>query len=100
MRYDGTRATVRATTAKGGVVEVVDHSGGDRRHSQIPLASSGHGGGDGALMHDFLAAAAAGHAGRSDAAEALESHLLAFLAEEARIGGGIIDVTARRQAVT
>jgi len=99
MRYDGTRATLRATTSGGGSIEVADHLHRRRRRIDMPTADSGHGGGDGRLMDEFLTAVAQGTPSATEATGALESHMLAFLAEEARLSGRVIDVRARREAV-
>ena len=52
--------------------------------------AGGHAGGDFGVMSAFVAAVATGDRSRirSSAREALESHLMAFAAEESRLGGG------------
>lgn len=57
-------------------------------------ASSGHAGGDDALMDAFVAAVAAQDQGlvSSDAASSLASHLAVFAAEESRLTGRVVDV--------
>ncbi|MCR4694478.1 MAG: Gfo/Idh/MocA family oxidoreductase [Pseudobutyrivibrio sp.] len=62
--------------------------------------SGGHGGGDALLMEDFLARlTTAGQEARSSAAESLESHLMAFAAEESRTTGQTIDMAKYRQHI-
>ena len=58
MRYDGTRATLRARFGDRSEITVHDHATG--KSEQIPLdrRTSGHGGGDDGIMRDFLAVAA------------------------------------------
>jgi hypothetical protein len=51
-------------------------------------------------MDAFITSVSGRVPGATDAAGAFESHLLAFLAEEARISGEVIDVTARRAGVS
>ncbi len=87
MRYDGTLGTLQARLGGNGGNKITlrDHHSG--RSEQIPVqdAASGHGGGDFGIVASFLRAAR----GEPDkdlptARESLESHLLAFAAEEAR----------------
>jgi predicted dehydrogenase len=84
MRYDGTRATLRARFGTPSEITVHDHLTGEVE--QIPLgeAQSGHGGGDHGLIADFLAAVRGEIPPLTSARASLESHLLAFAAEEAR----------------
>jgi predicted dehydrogenase len=64
----------------------------------------GHGGGDWALLDAFTGALRsevdAAQAGLSGPAEALESHLLAFAAEESRRSGASVSLAAYREAPT
>jgi predicted dehydrogenase len=87
MRYDGTKATLYGRfSVRGHAIKVVDHLAGTIE--TIPVAardSSAHGGGDFGVVRSFLNAVQ----GRPDphlttAEESLESHILAFAAEEAR----------------
>jgi predicted dehydrogenase len=56
--------------------------------------ATGHGGGDAALMREFVAAVAAGDPSRirSGPSDSLESHLIVFAAEEARRSGRVVDL--------
>ena len=65
---------------------------------EIPIGTGvgGHGGGDGGIMEAFLATVGNRRTPATPASESLESHFLAFLAEEARKTGIVIDVAARR----
>ncbi|HJR91400.1 MAG TPA: Gfo/Idh/MocA family oxidoreductase [Acidimicrobiia bacterium] len=100
MRYDGTRATLRAKTSGGGRIEVASHDGAASAVVDMAREVGGHGGGDSGLMDAFITSVSGRVPGATDAAGAFESHLLAFLAEEARISGEVIDVTARRAGVS
>lgn len=97
MRYDGTHATLRAIFGDHSEITLQRH--GSRHVEHIPLdhAASGHGGGDHGLMADFLAALRGEKAPLTTARTSLESHLLAFAAEEARITHAVIDMPAFRQ---
>lgn len=92
MRYDGTRATVRARTGSGGAITVTDHRGGATRAIPIDHADEGHLGGDSELMRGFIASVRVGSPGATDAASAVQSHVLAFLAERARLEGTVIEI--------
>jgi predicted dehydrogenase len=97
MRYDGTRATLRGVFGREESIVIIDHIDAKEEHVPIPRASSGHGGGDDGIIEAFLESVEFGVAPATSAAESLESHLLAFLAEEARLNGTVIDVASRRR---
>lgn len=98
MRYDGTRATLRARFRDDGAeITVCDHRSG--AEEQIPVSPprwGGHGGGDGALMHAFVEAVRDGRHALTGARASLESHLLAFAAEESRVSGAMVEMDAYR----
>lgn len=103
MRYDGTRATLRARFGNHSEITVHDHATG--RVEQIPVAQkvSGHGGGDHNLMADFLAALRGEMPPMTTARVSLESHLLAFAAEEARNNYSVVhmeEFRARAEGLT
>ena len=99
MRYDGTRATLRAAFGKRKVIEVTDHVSGRTEHVPVPQAPGGHGGGDTTQLDAFVAAVRGEAPSPTSARESLESHLLAFTAEEARLTGEPVDVTNVRATV-
>ena len=95
MRWDGTEATLYGKfAASGDEIRVHHHLSGEVE--QIPVIardSSGHGGGDFGIVRSFVNALN----GRPDdsvttARESLESHLLAFAAEEARLNQTVVDM--------
>lgn len=92
MRYDGTRATLRARFGHHSEITIHDHATG--AVEQVPVAQkvAGHGGGDHGLMADFLAAIRGEIPPLTSARASLESHLLAFAAEEARLQHSVIDM--------
>ncbi|MBN1260728.1 MAG: Gfo/Idh/MocA family oxidoreductase [Anaerolineae bacterium] len=103
MRYDGTRATLRGCAyTYEQRIEIHDHltgkvdvitPGAGRRNA------SGHGGGDAGIMQAFVRAVRDRGQALTSARESLESHLMAFAAEQARCAGQVIDMHAyRRQA--
>jgi predicted dehydrogenase len=101
MRYDGTRATLigryHPTEQE---IEIHDHlSGGVEtiRPSQRASDATGHGGGDAGLMAAFVRAVRDPQAVVTSARDALESHLMALAAEEARLTGRVVDMARYRQ---
>jgi len=104
MRYDGTRATLLGyfylTESE---IQIHDHLTGKVetiRPELGPLGATGHGGGDEGVMRAFVRALREGRVEPLTSARAsLESHLLAFAAEKARVEGTIVDMDAYRQQV-
>lgn len=95
-RIEGTRGRLTGMLGNGGAwLRVEQHRpAAARRYDTSPPAGEGHGGGDMQLMADFTASARrAGNPPEVLAAaeEALQSHLLAFAAEEARLEKKVID---------
>jgi predicted dehydrogenase len=92
MRYDGTRATLRAKFAygMGDVIEIHDHLTG-RVERIVPRGvAGGHGGGDAGVMTAFVRAVREPSYALTTARESLESHLMAFAAEESRVDGTVV----------
>jgi predicted dehydrogenase len=104
MRYDGTRATLRASAVHGQEPEITLY---DHRHEtveRIPIPrlddEYGHGGGDAGVMRAFIAAIQnPGGPVLTGVRASLESHLLAFAAEESRASGAAVDMAAYRARV-
>ena len=98
MRYDGTRATLRGRFAYGmqDEIEIHDHRSGRVERIRPRAAPGGHGGGDEGVMKAFIAAVRDRSGSSTSAREALESHLLAFAAEKARVSGHAVDLSAYR----
>ena len=100
MRYDGTLASLRGHTGKG---ELTLHEFRTLQERAIPIvqAVGGHGGGDAGLMNAFIDALnGQGTALRTSARDSLESHLMAFAAEESRLAEGqVIDMAAYRTRI-
>ena len=101
MRYDGTRATLRGRFAYGcgDSLEIHDHLTGSMERIDPLAAYSGHGGGDFGVMAAFVQAlrrqpepVSSWPAQLTTARESLESHLMAFAAEEARVEGSIVSM--------
>jgi len=100
MRYDGTGATLRGKSTYGldDVIEIHDHVTGavKRIHCGTSHARvTGHGGGDEGFMRAFVRAVRAAHEGTPQPRQALESHLMAFAADEARLNGRVVTLLPR-----
>ena len=98
LRIDGTRATLRGRFASvGSALEILYHTSGAVERIDVGPDLGGHGGGDDQLTGDFVAFLAGDRPEPpAPAVDALEGHRLAFLAEEARLSGSVIDVARRR----
>lgn len=103
LRFDGSRATLQGKFAVRGISELTiqDHLTGQVEYIDVNQEDdSGHGGGDSGVINSFINALN----GQPDehvtsARQSLESHLLAFAAEEARLTNRTIDMAAFREAV-
>jgi hypothetical protein len=102
MRWDGTKATLYGKfSALGNEITIHHHLSG--KIEKVPVYardSSGHGGGDFGIVRSFVNAVQ----GKPDdsvttARESLESHLLAFAAEEARLNHSMIYMPDYRKRV-
>jgi predicted dehydrogenase len=95
LRWDGTRATLFGDFSDGRphTLRIVDHGSTSEEIIHPTTGASGHGGGDFGLMRDFVKALR-GEATRhqTTARVSLESHLLAFAAEESRRHGSIVSM--------
>jgi predicted dehydrogenase len=90
VRIDGLKATLLANQARN-EIQVVEHRTGDVETINPDLGTGGHGGGDEGVIRAFLDGV------RQDTREvltsgweSLESHLIAFAAEEARVTGSVV----------
>ena len=93
-RIQGSRAELMAGFGYGGSwIEVNQHRDDQRqRYDTSPIADSGHGGGDENLMAKFIASLRGQDDAKasSTARQSLESHLMAFAAEDARLGAQVM----------
>ncbi len=102
MRWDGTKATLYGKfSERGDEIRIHHHLTGEIE--EVPVIArdaSGHGGGDYGIMRSFLNTLK----GKPDdsvsgARESLESHLLAFAAEESRKNKTVVNMSEFRQRV-
>lgn len=97
MRYDGTRATLRGKFGhEGGIIEIHDHLKQSCEMVDLASGPSGHGGGDFGIMRSFVRAVRGEQQPLTTGRESLESHLMAFAAEESRLNGTVVDMAEYR----
>ena len=101
MRYDGTKATLHGKFAYTTYeLTIADHLTGQVEKVEVDMGdASGHGGGDTGIMRSFINSLN----GQPDehvtsGRQSLESHLLAFAAEEARLQNRTVNMAAFREA--
>ena len=99
LRYDGTRATMRGRFFKAGRSEITihDHVTGALERVEPEVGDDLHGGGDTGLMRAFVRLLRGEGEQRNTVLEALESHLMAFAAEEARLEGRVVELQPYRE---
>ncbi|MEQ8671875.1 MAG: Gfo/Idh/MocA family oxidoreductase [Aggregatilineales bacterium] len=101
IRIDGTNATLTGKFRDPYKINIYHHHTGKKETVPVEfIERSGHGGGDTGLMRGFVnALRGIPDDSLTTARESLESHLLAFAAEEARLKHTVIDMTAYRHHV-
>jgi predicted dehydrogenase len=95
IRIDGTRGSAIGyfyNLEQG--LEVIDHKTAQRRKERFPLQMGLHGGGDGRLFADFLAALRGDSKPMTSAAESLWSHRMAFAADRSQREGRVVEINA------
>src|SRR5919199_2156746 len=100
LRIDGLRGTLLGNEARGELV-LIDHLTGTRTAIEAPIRHLGaHGGGDVGLLDAFVAAVRGERQEVSTSArESIDSHLMAFAGEQARVTGETIDMHAYRARI-
>ncbi|MBC7237748.1 MAG: gfo/Idh/MocA family oxidoreductase, partial [Chloroflexi bacterium] len=99
MRYDGTRATLRASEATYEIT-VYDHLTGSEETIHPGASVGGHGGGDAGVMNAFVRLLRGEiREPLTDARASLESHLMAFAAEQARVSGKVVSMADYRAEI-
>lgn len=97
IRIDGSRATLLGKFGFNHTfIEICEQRGGKCERIDMPnnVEQGGHGGGDKGLMTQFVKALAGEqNAVLTNARASLESHLMAFAAEEARLKGTVIHMS-------
>lgn len=89
IRLMGTKGELKGDM-EAGVIEWIDFVSGTTQTIQLHTPTKGHSGSDMSMMHDFVRMVGEGRQGKTDAAVSVESHLMALVAEEARVSGEVI----------
>jgi hypothetical protein len=102
LRIDGSQATLLAKFGfNRAFIEVHHHRSMQMSRIDFPnnVESGGHGGGDYGIMRDFVLAIQIQSQVGASARDSLESHIMAFAAEESRLRGEMIDMEMYRQTL-
>lgn len=95
IKLMGTRGEIRGAMEKN-EIEIIHFGSGkiERISFEDRGGHVGHGGGDMGLIKDFLKLVRTGgsHQGLTSASRSVQSHLMAFAAEQSRVDGGIISI--------
>lgn len=98
MRYDGTLATLRGTFSDTMSITIHPHGSTEVEVVELPEVDAvGHGGGDRGIMSAFARSLRGDGGLSSDAVTSLESHVLGFAAEEARLTRSVVDLRDYRK---
>ncbi|TYP79764.1 hypothetical protein BCM02_101885 [Paenibacillus methanolicus] len=99
IKLMGTKGEIRGAMEKNEIEVLRFGSGQSRRIAlDIPGGHVGHGGGDNRLMADFLKLVreGGGREGLTSANRSVQSHLIAFAAEQSRIAGEVVEMARFR----
>jgi predicted dehydrogenase len=97
LRITGTRGELRGVLDRG-LIEVSRHGAFGTERFELEQGPLGHFGGDRGLLDHFTAdASGEPRASRTSGRVSLESHLIGFAAEEARLGGHVADMAGFRE---
>jgi hypothetical protein len=96
LRVDGTRATlIGSFNTSGEKISLYDHYSGKEKllyKKKLSVRNIPHGGGDFKMVDSFLHTLSTQRRPRTNAQEILESHIMAFAADESRRSGKVIDM--------
>lgn len=87
----GTKGEIRGRMEEDSI-EVIDFLTGDKTHYQLNTPKVGHSGSDSMMMKELISLIAQGKQQEniSNAVQAIDSHLIAFAAEESRLNNGAV----------
>ncbi|MBZ9686744.1 Gfo/Idh/MocA family oxidoreductase [Clostridium estertheticum] len=93
MKFMGTKGEIRGSMERN-EIEIIDFITGNKNVIKLSNSASGHGGGDYGIMQDFvkLVQSDGKVEGRTSAITSVQSHLLAFAAEKARVENRVINM--------
>ena len=97
IRISGTQGELRGVFQEG-LIDVTRHGSFETEHHPIEASLAGHLGGDEGLISHFIDVVARGAASevRASGRVSLESHLIGFAAEQARLEGRVVEMDAFR----
>jgi predicted dehydrogenase len=97
IRVSGTKGELRGIF-QDGLIEVTRHGTVEAEHENVESSLAGHGGGDDGLLSHFTEVVSRGAMGevRASGRVSLESHLIGFAAEEARLGARVVEMDVFR----
>ncbi len=100
IRVSGTLGELRGVFQEG-IVEVTRHGSLETERFPVEPSLDGHGGGDQGLLDHFTDVVARGAPGevRASGRVSLDSHLLGFAAEQARLEGRVVEMDAFRASL-
>ena len=100
LRIDGSKASLLAKFGFSRTnIEIHDHRSMDvERYDFLSnVENVGHGGGDSGIMENFIRTISSGNTATSSSRESLESHLMAFAAEDSRHNQVVVDMADFRE---
>lgn len=101
VAVSGTRGELVGAFERG-EIKVLTHGSGTPEHVRVPYSPVGHGGGDEGLLRHFLQAMQ-GDTGADEllasGRASLESHLIGFAAEQARLQGRVVEMADYRAEI-
>ncbi len=101
IAVSGTRGELVGAFERG-EIRVLAHGSGAPEHLRVPYSPVGHGGGDEGLLRHFLQAMQGNRAADELIASgraSLESHLIGFAAEQARLEGRVVEMADYRAEI-
>jgi predicted dehydrogenase len=93
IRILGTKGELCGDMEKS-YIEYIDFQKGTRKTIQLNKSISGHGGGDHGIIKDFVKSILEMTDSKSSAKQSLQSHLIAFAAEDSRLYNKVIDIVS------
>ena len=103
LRIDGTRATlIGSFNTSGEKIWLYDYHSGKGKliyKKKLSVRNIPHGGGDFKMVDSFLHTLSTQRRPRTNAHEILESHIMAFAADESRLRGKVIDMKEFRKNI-
>lgn len=93
VNFMGTKGQIKGDMLKG-ILEYYDYVTGNIETIKVHTSNSGHSGSDSAMMKAFveMIAKAGDSAGNQNTEEYIDSHFLAFAAEESRVTGKVVNL--------